>query len=1069
MQIAIQLKMITRITSVLFSLGLVVSVFAQQPFVQSVDLLTAKPGDQIKFYGINFGTNASNIRVSFGGVDATPTAITDQYMEVDLPLGATYDFPQVTNTSIGLSGLYAIPVLPSYGGTFPFQESKLGSQQDFNSESGLYELVTADFDGDGLLDVATANSNANLISLFRNTTVAGAAFTFSKTQFATAVHTQHLVAGDLNGDGKHDIVLSEENSPKLYILKNTSTPGNISFTMTNITLLTSKANQIRIADLDLDGKPDLITTDQSTGRVLINKNTSTLATISMAAVQAVTLPTAAGTDGIAVGDLNGDALPDIAVGEFLSANSNLFILKNASVPGTISFPATQTISIGTTISSVVMGDLDLDGKLDLALSLLLSSNVAVLGNTSTSGTIQFDPAHLFSAGVKPWGLEIGDIDGDGKPDLAAASITQKSLSVLNNNSSSGSFAFQIRTINTTFINRYVRVSDMDNDSRPDLVFTSIDDNNLGLPASKVSVFRNENCIVPQVTPSGPLTICSGFTQRLEASVTSGATYEWLKDGVSLAPPGSNNFLDVTQTGNYTVSLQEGSCSEVSLAVNVTVNNVPPLGAASISPVSPVCLNGNLILAVAADVGATAYNWSGPQGYTGTGASVTRTNFQPEFAGRYDLDVIVGTCVAQQLSVLVEVVSIPDAGVQAEGSDIACSGSTKLLSFFPQVNGYNYQWAEAVAGNIPGANGSTYTASSSGTYFVKVTSVANPSCAAITSASKKIRVVNLPVVDFSFPAQNCSGQTVTFTNASTYDLDPADPVINYLWDFGDGTNTGVETPNHTYGAPGNYSVELTVSYRDESCPASLIKDVAVIQAPVVQITNPDGKTSLCDGNQLVLEVQSGLDSYLWNTGETTSSILIDAAGTYSVEVVQGCTLTDDIIINAEPAPVVTASATPNSTEQGGSVRLSATGLENYHWSPREFIADSLAAVTDAFPEVTTTYTVTGTDLNGCIGSATVEVFVMPENPYNVLRPDVFFSPNQDGINDVWEIENILSFSACRVTIFDEHGVILLDSRPYQNDWDGRSLNGKKMPAGVYFYIIRCDGFNGMKSGTLNLIR
>jgi gliding motility-associated-like protein len=293
--------------------------------------------------------------------------------------------------------------------------------------------------------------------------------------------------------------------------------------------------------------------------------------------------------------------------------------------------------------------------------------------------------------------------------------------------------------------------------------------------------------------------------------------------------------------------------------------------------------------------------------------------------------------------------------------------------------------------------------------------------------------------------------------------------NYLWDFGDGTNTATETPDHTYGAPGTYTVELTVSYRDESCPAYITKDITVTSAPVVQIANPDGKTSICDGNELVLEVPAGFESYLWSTGETTATIQVFTAGTYSVDVVQGCTISDAIIITADPAPVVTATATPNSTEQGGTVSLSATGLDNYHWTPRENLADSLAAVTDAFPEVTTTYTVTGTDANGCIGSATVEVFVTPENPYNVLHPDVFFSPNQDGVNDVWEVENILSFSACRVTIFDEHGVVLQDAKPYQNDWDGRSSNGKKMPAGVYFYIIRCDGFNGMKSGTLNLIR
>jgi hypothetical protein len=172
-------------------------------------------------------------------------------------------------------------------------------------------------------------------------------------------------------------------------------------------------------------------------------------------VTGVALTGTAAVDGISVGDLDGDGLPDIAVCEFLGPN--IFILKNQSLPGTISVVNALKLSNATAISNLRIGDLDGDSKPELSATALLASSVLVFGNQSTSSAIQFATPAIISANQKPWGIDFGDMDGDGKTDIAVASITDKSVTVLSNQSTAGNFVFQTLTIPTTFINRHIRI------------------------------------------------------------------------------------------------------------------------------------------------------------------------------------------------------------------------------------------------------------------------------------------------------------------------------------------------------------------------------------------------------------------------------------------------------------------------------------------------------------------------------------------------------------------------------------------------------------------------------------
>lgn len=1044
------------------------TVSAQVPFVKSVSKASAGSQETISIQGINFGTNASNIKVAFGGTNATPVTISDQLIEVKVPSASTFDNISVINTSTGLAGYTKAPFFLSYGGTSPFSAVQLSAQSDFFAESGLYDLTVADFDGDGKADVATSNDNSTNISVFQNMSTPGSVL-FTKTAWAPGAGTLHVASGDLNGDGKPEIVVTEKNGSRVFIFKNNSTPGTISFTPQNFAISGSKVSQVRIADLDLNGKPDLVVTDQSGGRAFIVSNQSTLASIQFAPATAITTK-GTSTDGIAVEDMDGDNFPEIVVCEFLTPTGVISMFKNLSAPGNISFDASLDTQVSTTVSNLKIGDLDGDGKPDLVATGLLVSSIMVFSNQTTPAGLKLGNPVLFDCNDKPWGIDFGDMDGDGKLDIVVSSVTLKNVTVLNNQSTNN-FNFTKQSIPVTFINRHPRVGDIDKDGRPDLIFTSIDDQNLGVPASKISVILNLNCVVPKLTPTGPLTVCSGTPERITASDNLGATYQWIKDGSTFGSPVTSPFLDVTTTGTYAVTLNNSSCSKTSSTVQVNVVAGSSLPAATPNSVPPVCIGGTLALSLATDVGGSDYVWSGPSGFSAHGLSVNRTNFQSVQAGKYSVDVMVGTCVQQTVSVVVDVVDVPGVTVDYSGSDIICAGQTKLYTVFPQPANFTYQWSSLAGGDVAGATSSTFTATTSGKYFVKLKSTLNASCAAIQSPDKKIRIAQNPIVDFSAPSSACVSQTVNFLDQSTVDIDPEDTEVDYTWDFGDSATGLTKDGSHDFASAQTFNVKHSVSYRNKSCLASKTIAFLVQSAPSVAITTPSSAFGFCPGDSLQLQVPGNFTSYSWSTGSAAPSIYVKQEGNISVDVTTvSCKVTATKSITQFTAPLVNASVFRSPIKAGDTTRLLATGLTTFLWKPNNnILSDSLIANPIASPKTTTTFTVSGKDVNGCVGSASVDLVIVPEKALNGLKASQFFSPNADGINDVWLVDNAPNLNQCGVAIYDEHGFKVFEAKPYLNNWDGTSTQGKALPAGVYYYIFRCDDSSGYSGGSINIIR
>ncbi len=228
-------------------------------------------------------------------------------------------------------------------------------------------------------------------------------------------------------------------------------------------------------------------------------------------------------ESVAIGDLDGDDKPDMTV---VNNNSNtLSVFRNTSSPGRISsasFASKVDFTTGSSPYSVAIGDLDSDGKPDMTVVNYSSNTVSVFRNTSSPGSIS--PASFaakvdFTTDNFPHSVAIGDLDGDGKPDLAVANSNSSKVSVFRNISSSGSispasFAAKV-DFTTGSVPVSVAIGDLDGDGKPDMAVANYGSNT-------VSVFHNDLNITAPAVPTG-LTATPGSTQNVLAWTTNGET------------------------------------------------------------------------------------------------------------------------------------------------------------------------------------------------------------------------------------------------------------------------------------------------------------------------------------------------------------------------------------------------------------------------------------------------------------------------------------------------------------------------------------------------------------------
>jgi len=352
---------------------------------------------------------------------------------------------------------------------------------DFATGSRPRTVSIGDINGDGKLDLAVTNELSNSVSVFLNTTTPGAATPtfFPKTDFTTGTGPWSVSSGDINGDGKLDLAVTNLNSNSVSVFLNTTIPGANTPTFSTKADFTTGTGpfSVSIGDLNGDGKPDLAVANWTSKSVSVLLNTTTPGANTPTFSTKTDFTTGTGPYSVSIGDLNGDGLLDLAVANRTS--NSVSVLFNTTTPGatTPTFLTKTDFNTGGNPQSVSIGDLNGDGKPDLAVGNLSSNSVSVFLNTTTPGanTPTFSTKTDFNTGTGPFSVSIGDINGDGKPDLTVANQNSNSVSVFLNTTSpgAGAPAFSARTdFNTLLFPGFVAIGDINGDGKPDLVVTN---------------------------------------------------------------------------------------------------------------------------------------------------------------------------------------------------------------------------------------------------------------------------------------------------------------------------------------------------------------------------------------------------------------------------------------------------------------------------------------------------------------------------------------------------------------------------------------------------------------------
>ncbi len=461
-----------------------------QPTITSFAPTSGKVGDTITINGTNFNATAANNVIFFGATRATVIAAKATNLTVTVPIGATFAPITVLNSATGLSAystqFFNSIFSPNKGS---FTPNDLAEKTDFATGPEPYLVAIGDIDGDGKPDLAIANyggGSGNTVSVLRNTSSIDSVSFATKVDFTTGSDPMSVAIGDIDGDGKPDLAIANSASNSVSVLRNTSSIGIVNFA-TKLDFTTGIAPvSLSIGDIDGNGKPDLAVVNYSSNVVSVYRNTSNSGNVSFASK--VNFTTGSGPKSVVIGDLDGDKKPDLAVAN--AKENTISIFRNTGNGGTIIFDPKVDLGASNGPSTIAIGDLDGDSKSDMAISND-GGTVSIFRNTGSIGNISFATYLDYTTGTSySYDLAIGDLDGDGKPDLAIANFINYNFSVMRNISSRGTISFANKIDFTTGdYPKSIAIGDLDGDGKPDLAISIAGDR-------IVSIFRNN----PQPNP-----------------------------------------------------------------------------------------------------------------------------------------------------------------------------------------------------------------------------------------------------------------------------------------------------------------------------------------------------------------------------------------------------------------------------------------------------------------------------------------------------------------------------------------------------------------------------------------
>jgi hypothetical protein len=851
---------------------------AAPPVITSLSATTGMPvTGSIVINGTGFNDTPSRNVVLFGDAVATVISATSTALTVTVPVGSIYSQISVLDLNTRLSARSAqyftptfnpMPYIP-YSRAFKTQMDitvppTLGSTGALN-----YLALTGDIDGDGKVDLIVSSYDSFLyarspISIYRNIGGGGIIAYDTPVVCTSSFGARNIRLADLDGDGKLDIVAAASGSGRISAIRNLSTPGNISMALNVNLALTTGAYETAVADFDGDGRLDIAAACFSANNIQVYRNKMTTSPVAGFTNSGsftnyhVDFPAGNGPVSIAAADFDGDGKMDLVISD--NGSDQLTILKNNSVVDSFMFSTAATLTVPSQPLQVITGDFNNDGKPDIVVPCFGASSVVVLQNNAATGTLNsssFSTPVSYPLSTGGFGIAIGDVNGDGRMDLVTSNFFADSFTVLRNEMTGSAINASSFVYDSSYFvgTGYGPLGITVADVDGDTKADVITANNFN---NRISIF--ESYEVPAVESiSGPDTICMNSTATYTSSHVDGATGYWsVANGhASVAwTPGVN---DTTATVS---GISAGTDTLMYTVVYLTDTNtvmkvieIAPLAdTGTITGPSQVCEGGTITLSNTVAGGM----WSSSDTTIAAVDSMTGV-----VTGRNPGSAVImyttmsGFCGSMSASHAVTVLMGPDAGT-ITGLGGICVGQTTTLTA-SNTGGTWVNKYPAIASDVPSSTTDVVTGQSVGADTILYI-MPSPSCGSDT-AYHSLGVIDgvnsLPILG---DTNMCVGTTTTLYNAAPGGVWVSDaptvafvnPVTGVVTAFNDGIAHITYTVTYTCG-----TVDTTVTIHVNPNPTV---------APISDVT-------ACNNSLVTIPLTSSVtpSSFMWTSSDTTIGI------------------------------------------------------------------------------------------------------------------------------------------------------------------------------------------------------
>jgi len=476
----------------------------------------------------------------------------------------------------------------------------------------------------------------------------------------------------------------------------------------------------------------------------------------------------------------------------------------------------------------------------------------------------------------------------------------------------------------------------------------------GISTNYIDVLVNPN---PQVFIQATCGDAITGQARLTALPATSGTYTWNK--TSSGSPITSQYIDVTSKGNYQVIIDNGNGCTNSASLYVTQDmldiNTPIVSPTfSVSPSSTYCQNlapSNVSISISNSSNYESIIWAP------SGCFDSDTTFSaPINTTHYYVFVKNSTGCSMMADQIITVNPTPNVGVTSSNSGTVCAGQSISLT---ANNASSYTWSPSISCSSPCATG-TVTPPTGTTTVYTVTGTDGNGCTA--TATKSITTYSA----FSVTASSsntgtvCAGDVITLSssNASSYSWSPSISCTGTC-------SSGTVVP------PAGTTTVYTVTGTDgNGCTSSATKSITVYSLPSVVISSVPSNI-ICSGSSATLDAGSGFSTYSWSTGQSTRTISVSSAGSYTCTITNsnGCSASAATTVTVNPLPTVSIGPSNPTNCLNSNITLTASGANTYVWVPYGTCTSPCSSIT-VNPVETTSYTVVGTSSTGCTGTATV---------------------------------------------------------------------------------------------------